>query len=83
VKNYIFSLLIKSPDLFEQYHEYLSELLEKTSDIKTLDTLYRLYENKQNIVKQEIILTKILKINPKDSDAKVKLAEIFINNGKV
>lgn len=27
IKNFIFSLLIKNPDLFEEYHEYLSELL--------------------------------------------------------
>lgn len=27
VKNFVFSLLIKNPDLFEEYHQYLEELL--------------------------------------------------------
>lgn len=44
--------MIKNTDLFEQYHEYLDELLEKTNDIKILDILLRLYESKEDLVKQ-------------------------------
>jgi|JI61114BRNA_FD_contig_31_7514882_length_342_multi_1_in_0_out_0_1 hypothetical protein len=68
--------------MFEIYHEYLSELLEKTTDFKILDILLKLYENKQDLTKQETILNKILQINAKDFTAKVKLAEICINRGK-
>lgn len=60
--------------MFEIYHEYLSELLEKTTDFKILDILLKLYENKQDLTKQEAILNKILQINSKDFNAKVKLA---------
>lgn len=60
--------------MFEIYHEYLSQLLEKTTDFKILDILLKLYENKQDLVKQEAILNKILQINSKDFNAKVKLA---------
>lgn len=68
--------------MFEIYHEYLSELLEKTTDFKILDILLKLYENKQDLTKQETILNKILQINAKDFNAKVKLAEICINRCK-
>jgi len=67
--------------MFEIYHEYLSELLQKTTDFKILDILLKLYENKQDLAKQEAILNKILQINSKDLNAKVKLAEIAINRG--
>lgn len=67
--------------MFEIYHEYLSELLQKTTDFKILDILLKLYENKQDLAKQETILNKILQINSKDFNAKVKLAEIAINRG--
>lgn len=67
--------------MFEIYHEYLSELLQKTTDFKILDILLKLYENKQDLAKQEAILNKILQINSKDFNAKVKLAEIAINRG--
>jgi hypothetical protein len=49
-------------------------LLIKTSDIKILDILLKLYENKKDFAKQEAVLTKILKINPKDVNNKVKMA---------
>ena len=44
--------------------------------------MFRLYESKQDLSKQETILNKILKVNAKDFDSKVKLAEIYINQSK-
>lgn len=60
----------------------MAELLEKTTDFKILGILLKLYENKQDLTKQEAILNKILEINSKDFNAKVKLAEIFISKNK-
>lgn len=76
-------MLIKNSDLFEQYHEYLDELLEKTNDIKILDILLRLYESKEDLAKQEAVLNKILKINSKDVNSKVKMASIYLNSGQI
>lgn len=59
-KNFIFSLLIKDAELFSQYSNYLDELIKKSTDLKTLEVLLKLYESKQDKEKQVLVLNRIL-----------------------
>jgi signal recognition particle subunit SRP72 len=83
IKNYIFSLLIKHSSLFEQYSDYLAEMAELTSDSNVLHILLNIYENKDDKEKQRYILLRLLKLQPKNSSIKVKLAKLFLAEGKV
>jgi len=78
IKNFIFSLLIKHSSLFESYGDYLSEMAELTTDTNILYILLNIYENKQDKEKQRFILLRLLKIQPKNSQVKVKLAKIYL-----
>ena len=76
-------MLIKHSSLFEQYSDYLSEMAELTSDTKILQILLNIYENKHDIDKQKYILLKLLKLQPKSSAIKIKLAKIYLNEFKL
>lgn len=83
IKNYIFSLLIKHSSLFEQYSDYLAEMAELTSDSNILLILLNIYENKSDKEKQRFILHRLLKLQPKNSNIKVKLAKLYLEEGKI
>lgn len=83
IKNYIFSLLVQKPVLFDQYSEYLSELVAMTNDHAILSLLLRVYESKDDIIKQKAILSKLLLLQPKDSNSKVKLAKLYLKEGNI
>lgn len=83
IKNYIFSLLIKHSSLFEQYSDYLAEMAELTSDSNVLQILLNIYENKDDREKQRYILLRLLKLQPKNSNIKVKLAKLYLSEGRI
>lgn len=83
IKNYIFSLLIKHSSLFEQYSDYLAEMAELTSDSNILQILLNIYENKDDREKQRYILLRLLKLQPKNSNIKVKLAKLYLSEGRI
>ena len=83
LKNYIFSLLIKDQMMFDEYSSYLEELASNSNEINILEILLKLYENKGDMNKQKNILNRILQINPKNIPNKVKLAEIYLNEGTI
>lgn len=83
IKNYIFSLLIKHSSLFEQYSDYLAEMAELTSDSNILQILLNIYENKEDREKQRFILLRLLKLHPKNSNVKVKLAKLYLSENKI
>jgi len=78
IKTYIFSLLIKNSTLFEQYSDYLAEMAELTADSNILLILLNVYENKADLDKQRYILLRLLKLQPKNSAIKVKLAKLYL-----
>lgn len=69
--------------MFEIYSDYLSEMAELTNDSNILHILLNIYENKQDKEKQRFILLRLLKIQPKNSQVKVKLAKIYLEEGKM
>jgi signal recognition particle subunit SRP72 len=83
IKNYIFSLLIKHSALFEQYSDYLAEMAEATSDPNILRLLLNIYENKQDLQKQQFLLQRLLTLQSKDPQLKVKLARIYLDQQRV
>lgn len=83
IKNYIFSLLIKHSSLFEQYSDYLAEMAGLTKDSSILFILLNIYENKADREKQRFILLKLLEVQPKNSNVKVKLAKLYLEEGKI
>lgn len=82
-KNYVFSLLIRDTNLFSQYSDYLDDLIQKSKQIKTLEILLRLYENKQDKQKQILVYNRILEINPKNSVARVGLAQVYLDSMQI
>lgn len=54
-----------------------------TTDTNILYILLNIYENKQDKEKQRFILLRLLKIQPKNSQVKVKLAKIYLEEGKL
>lgn len=83
IKNFIFSLLIQNQSLFENFSEYLDELIHKSTEVEILEVLLKLYESKGDTSKQSLILKRILEVNPKNSTAKVGLAEKYLKEGNV
>ena len=83
IKNYIFSLLIRDESLFEQYSQYLDELIQNSTETPLLEVLLKLYESKGDLPKQKLILSRILQINPKNTVARVGLASQYLEEGKV
>lgn len=83
IKKFLFSLLIKHSTLFEQYSDYLSEMAEMTKDANILQILLNIYENKKDLDKQKSILSRLLSLQPKDQQVKVKLANIFLEENKI
>jgi signal recognition particle subunit SRP72 len=79
-KNYIFSLLIKDSNLFEQYSGYLDGLIQKSTEVKILEILLKLYKNKKDKGKLMAIYNRMLLINPKNTSARVGLAEIYMED---
>lgn len=79
-KNYIFSLLIKDTKLFSEYSQYLNGLIQKSTEIKILETLLKLYQTKNDKGKQILIFNRMLEINSKNSLARVGLAEVYMEN---
>ena len=82
IKNFVFSLLIQDQNLFEQYSVYLEELIQKSTETEILQVLLKLYQSKGDQDKQFLVLKRILEINPKNSVAKVGLAEQYLIEGK-
>lgn len=58
-------------------------MAELTTDTNILYILLNIYENKQDKEKQRFILLRLLKIQPKNSQVKVKLAKIYLEEGKL
>lgn len=58
-------------------------MASKSNQINILEILLKLYENKSDLVRQKDILNRILEINPKSVANKVKLAEIYLNEGAI
>ena len=83
IKKFLFSLLIKHSTLFEQYSEYLSEMAELTKDAGILHILLNIYENKKDVDKQKSILMRLLSLQPKDPQIKVKLANIYLEENRL
>lgn len=83
IKNYIFSLLIKHSSLFEQYSDSLAEMAGLTSDSNILHILLNIYENKDDRDKQRYILLRLLELQPKNSNIKVKLAKLYLTEGRI
>ena len=83
IKKFLFSLLIKHSALFEQYSDYLSEMAELTKDSSILNILLDIYENKKDTDKQKTILTRLLSLQPKDPQVKVKMGELYLQEGRV
>jgi hypothetical protein len=54
-------------------------MADLTSDSKILQILLNIYENKNDIEKQKLILLKLLKIQPKNLSIKIKLGKIYLN----
>lgn len=65
--------------MFEQYSDYLAEMAELTTDSNILQILLNVYENKADIEKQRYILLRLLKLHPKNSNVKVKLAKLYLS----
>lgn len=60
IKNFIFSLLIRDKHLFEQYSDFLEELIQKSAEVEILEVLLKLYESKGDQSRQALILKRIL-----------------------
>jgi hypothetical protein len=58
-------------------------MAELTTDTNILYILLNIYENKQDKEKQRFVLLRLLKIQPKNSQVKVKLAKIYLEEGKL
>ena len=60
IKNFIFSLLIRDKHLFEQYSDFLEELIQKSAEVEILEVLLKLYVSKGDQSRQALILKRIL-----------------------
>lgn len=58
-------------------------MAELTSDSNVLQILLNIYENKDDRDKQRFILLRLLKLQPKNSNIKVKLAKLYLSEGRV
>ena len=54
-----------------------------TKDANILQILLNIYENKKDLDKQKSILSRLLSLQPKDQQVKVKLANIFLEENKI
>ena len=55
----------------------------KTNDTNILHILLNIYENKQDASKQKALLLRLSTLAPKDSQVKVKLANIYLLEQKL
>jgi hypothetical protein len=54
-----------------------------TKDSSILFILLNIYENKADREKQRFILLRLLEVQPKNSNVKVKLAKLYLEEGKI
>jgi len=54
-----------------------------TKDASILNILLNIYENKKDLEKQKSILTKLLSLQPKDPQIKVKIANIYLEENRI
>ena len=54
-----------------------------TKDASILSILLNIYENKKDLEKQKSILTKLLSLQPKDPQIKVKIANIYLEENRI
>lgn len=58
-------------------------MAELTTDSNILQILLNIYENKEDKEKQQFILLRLLKLSPKNLQAKVKLAKLYLESNNV
>lgn len=69
--------------MFSQYSGYLDDLIQKSKEVKTLEILLKLYENKEDKQKQILVYNRILEVNSKNSAARVGLAQVYLENNDI